>query len=558
MDDMQSGHGFITCYNDSNVEHICSDLRRNTKFKFRLQAINEEGESPWSDSVVYSTLPDVPGPPVRPASKGRIHPTSFKVRWDPPADNGGSTITGFLLELAEGQNGWRTVYQGLSCECVCENLQPGTQYIVRVACTSSGGVSQYSEVCNISTEPVVPDQCAPPRVHGKPKANSLHLKWGWPEMDGGSPVTEFEIDMTSPDNQTRAVYRGQDTECVVASLLPGRPYLFQVRAHNRAGAGPWSESLEVVSGAGSPDQPKEPKVVCRSGSLALITWEPPINNGALIQEYQLQMLLVRRTVVQYQRQPSNPSAEDEDKYDEDDDESAISSDEDPDEDEEQTEDELSVSWKTVLRLVIRIDNEVFFLRVRKLRKMKSYEAKSRKYPKTSHLVYGIKSRRKMLISKTAKKKLSSLKKSSKALIIKPSTLALLFNMRPKAWNRPASTISECVPWTRPVLLFGRTTLRYIIINLNLRIPIIKTIIVIYPKYRFGHLQPRPQWWVPSDSCLPRQNPCHWLGLGLLAMENPLSTIMWTRGPLCCPLLGPTPNSFWISWNRTLPTTSGFK
>ena len=52
---------------------------------------------------------------------------------------------------------------------------------------------------------------------------------GWPEIDGGSQVSEFEIDMTTPDNKTLAVYRGRDTECVVASLLPGRPYLFQVK-----------------------------------------------------------------------------------------------------------------------------------------------------------------------------------------------------------------------------------------------------------------------------------------------------------------------------------------
>ena len=42
-------------------------------------------------------------------------------------------------------------------------------------------------------------------------------------------VLRFEIDMTCPDNTTRGVYRGRDTECVVASLLPGRPYMFQVR-----------------------------------------------------------------------------------------------------------------------------------------------------------------------------------------------------------------------------------------------------------------------------------------------------------------------------------------
>ena len=60
------------------------------------------------------------------------------------------------------------------------------------------------------------------------QAMSLHLTWGPPDDDGGATVTEFEIDMTSPDNTTRGVYRGRDTECLVASLLPGRPYLFQV------------------------------------------------------------------------------------------------------------------------------------------------------------------------------------------------------------------------------------------------------------------------------------------------------------------------------------------
>ncbi len=73
-----------------------------------------------------------------------------------------------------------------------------------------------------------PGRCERPRLQGKPKSNSLHLRWGWPESDGGAPVQEFEIDMTSPDNKTRGVYRGRETECVVASLLPGRPYLFQV------------------------------------------------------------------------------------------------------------------------------------------------------------------------------------------------------------------------------------------------------------------------------------------------------------------------------------------
>ena len=105
-------------------------------------------------------------------------------------------------------------------------------------------------------------------------------------------MTEFEIDMTSPDNKTRAVYRGRETDCVVASLLPGRPYLFQVRAFNRVGPGPWSESLEVVSGAGAPDCPEAPGIQCRSPTTALLEWNEPSFNGAVVTEYRLQLAVV--------------------------------------------------------------------------------------------------------------------------------------------------------------------------------------------------------------------------------------------------------------------------
>jgi hypothetical protein len=131
MDDRISGHGFLPCYTGPNCHYISTGLRRNTQYRFRLQAENEEGRSPWSDEVCYLTLPDVPGPPLRPASKGRLHPNSFKVRWDSPSDNGGSTITSYILELDDGSSGWRTVYQGLELECVCDGLVPGTLYKVR-------------------------------------------------------------------------------------------------------------------------------------------------------------------------------------------------------------------------------------------------------------------------------------------------------------------------------------------------------------------------------------------------------------------------------------------
>ncbi|XP_059174236.1 fibronectin type-III domain-containing protein 3A-like isoform X2 [Physella acuta] len=287
MEDETTGHGFIPVYNGPNLSYTIRNLRRNTEYRFRLSAKNEEGQSKWSETVCYKTLPERPHPPSKPQIKGKVNPYSFRITWDPPSDSGGTEITKYIVELDDGQ-GYDTVYEGSEREHVFDHLTPGHTYRVRVACCSIGGRSDFSDCCVATTLPVAPNQCQVPKLQGKPKATSLHLRWGYPDHDGGAQVTTFAAQMISPDNTTREVYKGHDRDCIVAGLLPGRPYLFQVRAFNRAGAGPWSEPLEVISGAGVPEAPRPPQVLCRSAHNALVSWEEPFNNGANISEYRLE------------------------------------------------------------------------------------------------------------------------------------------------------------------------------------------------------------------------------------------------------------------------------
>lgn len=135
---------------------------------------------------------------------------------------------GYLLEI-DGGSGWQCIYHGPDLDHTCDqNLAPGGSYRVRVAAESAGGRSDHSETCFVTTEPVVPGPPPPPVLAEKAAATSLHLSWSPPGFEGGAKVTEYEIDMTSPDNTTRGVFRGRETQCVVASLLPSRHYLFQV------------------------------------------------------------------------------------------------------------------------------------------------------------------------------------------------------------------------------------------------------------------------------------------------------------------------------------------
>ncbi|KAK3095390.1 hypothetical protein FSP39_014126 [Pinctada imbricata] len=281
------GHGFIPIYNGSNLSYKVKSLRRNTEYKFRLAAINDEGQSKMSDIVQYRTKPDRPCPPPKPQIKGKIHANSFRVVWEPPKDDGGSEINKYIVELDDSR-GYETLYEGTEREHVCDHLVPGKMYLVRVACCNAGGRSEFSEPCGATTQAVIPGQCHAPKLQGKPKATSLHLRWGYPDYDGGAPVSEFAAQMITPDNTSREVYKGHDLDCIVAGLSPGRPYLFQVRAFNRVGGGPWSDPLEVVSGAGVPDPPKSPVVTCRSPQSAIVCWEAPVNNGATITDYKLE------------------------------------------------------------------------------------------------------------------------------------------------------------------------------------------------------------------------------------------------------------------------------
>ncbi|UJR13965.1 hypothetical protein I4U23_000968 [Adineta vaga] len=278
---------FRNKYTGSLLTYTVTDLYRNTEYKFRLSAHNQEGQSNYSQIATYKTLPDRPDPPAKPRIKGHIQATQCRIVWDPPRDNGGAEIQQYHLELEESK-GFHVIYNGLDTEYLLEQLIPGHLYSLRLSCSSIGGHSEPSDITQIKTPAVAPTSCHPPKISGKPKANSLHLRWAYPDYDGGSPVIEFEVQVINSDNSSRIVYRGHNLDCVVAGLLPGRPYLFQVRAFNRAGAGPWSEYLDVLSGPGVPEAPRNISVECRTANSAYISWEEGVNNGGTITEYRLE------------------------------------------------------------------------------------------------------------------------------------------------------------------------------------------------------------------------------------------------------------------------------
>ncbi|OWK56204.1 fibronectin type-III domain-containing protein 3A isoform X1 [Lonchura striata] len=291
MEDENSGYGFKPKYDGDDLTYTVKNLRRSTKYKFRVIAYNSEGKSSPSETVEYITCPDKPGVPSKPTVKGKIHAQSFKIIWDPPKDNGGAAIHTYVVEMSEGLSGnkWETIYSGATREHVCDRLNPGSSYRLRVYCVGEGGQSTVTDSLLVQTPAVVPGPCQPPRLQGRPRAREIQLRWGPPQVDGGSPITCYGLEMFQAESdEHREVYQGSDVECTVGSLLPGRMYSFRLRAANKAGFGPYSEKCEVTTAPGPPDQCKPPQVACRSAACAQVSWEVPVSNGADVTEYRLE------------------------------------------------------------------------------------------------------------------------------------------------------------------------------------------------------------------------------------------------------------------------------
>lgn len=289
LNDNESGHGFLPAYTGRDVSYECQNLRRATSFQFRLKAENDAGQSPFSDEVAFRTLPERPGRPQKPLVKGKIHANHFKVKWDPPVDRGGAEINVYFVEISSGAC-FERIYTGPDTEAICDRLNPGTTYQVKVACEGPGGTSQFSEPLTVTSEAVAPDAPSPPYCCNAPGPHAAVLQWDKPEYNGGALVTEFEVELQHQINvqSKQIIYKGKETYCVAANLLPGEHYCARVRSINRIGFGPWSSDFVFAAGAAAPNAPNCPTVAVRSPTQLTVSWNEPKTNGAQITEYRLE------------------------------------------------------------------------------------------------------------------------------------------------------------------------------------------------------------------------------------------------------------------------------
>jgi neurocan core protein len=174
--------------------------------------------------------------------------TTVTVRWHLPADTGGRPITQYevipyLDNLALGIN----VFNSTKTSQMIFGLKNGRSYTFKVAAKNSVGWSRLSARSDFVTVGVPLPPGAVSAVPGKGRAT---VSWHAPPSNNGSAVTSYRVTpLLDGAVQAAHAFNSTQTHQVITGLQGGKPYTFEVAAHNHNGySAPSNVSATIVIG----------------------------------------------------------------------------------------------------------------------------------------------------------------------------------------------------------------------------------------------------------------------------------------------------------------------
>ncbi|GFR50352.1 hypothetical protein Agub_g12561 [Astrephomene gubernaculifera] len=316
----------VTVYTSETVGWEQQGLQPGCRYIFRVQALNAQGASPWTEWMASATTADVPLTPAPPAVSC-VTAADLVLSWQVPPGQG-APVTQYSVEVATlpqapaallqlpGRTGivtdpwvatlgFKLSYRGPETGCQVRGLEPFTAYAFRLCAHNDVGPSQWS-VCVAAVTGHAPPTC-PKSLAAQPSSSSLvALSWAPPERDFGEPVVSYTVDMAAAGRSGHGggknagngssasswshVYTGPGSACQAGGLAPGRTYQFRVRACNACGWSPYSPVVTATTLPAPPSAPGKPAASGRTSSGFRVRWEEPEHTyGAHVTSYVLEV-----------------------------------------------------------------------------------------------------------------------------------------------------------------------------------------------------------------------------------------------------------------------------
>ena len=239
-------------------------LENGREYTFSMRAVNRIGPGPVA--TVKATPRGAPSGPRNLAASPRD--AQVILTWEPPANDGGSDVTGYEYQVDQGD--WINAGAAAARSVVVSGLKSVRSYIFSVRAVNGTGPGAVATV--LATPRGVPS--APRNLAAAPEDAEVTLTWSPPADDGGSVVTgyQYQVDQGDWINAGAAAARS----VVVRGLENGRQYTFAVRAVN--GIGPGAVATVLATPRGAPSAPRN-LAAAPGDAQATLTWSAPAEDG---------------------------------------------------------------------------------------------------------------------------------------------------------------------------------------------------------------------------------------------------------------------------------------
>ena len=210
--------------------------------------------------------------------------------WSEPSFVGGSPITNYIIEVSDNGGGtWKSVPHSVSSRTNLRitGLIPATAYIVRIYALSEAGTSDglSGSFTTLAGLPSAPQTLAATSV----AATTLTLTWELPSSNGGSPITDYKIEVSSNGGSTWSAipHTASNSRAFnVTGLMKGRAYQFRVSTITAIGKGVSTSALSVTTVGNPPPSPTTLKVTATTTTTVTLSWsQAAVVNGSAVRNY---------------------------------------------------------------------------------------------------------------------------------------------------------------------------------------------------------------------------------------------------------------------------------
>ncbi len=237
------------------------------------------GALPSDDVGVGTVLDDdpplitEPGAPTLTSAVAGPANGMLTVAWSAPTFDGGSSVTGYELEITRPAGPVVGSYSGTAASVVCGS--PGVTCGLRVRAVNIVGSGAWSDPIDGTTWRA-PGGIDDLTVSGGNQV--VHALWSTPADAGDFPILDYRIERSTDGTNFTFVeltsYRATTVNC------PGERVTcwVRVRARNAAGLGAASAASATTWG-----RPSSPTLVTirRVGTLVGLSWQPPTDDGGI-------------------------------------------------------------------------------------------------------------------------------------------------------------------------------------------------------------------------------------------------------------------------------------